>query len=573
MSSSITARVACFLSRGEEFLLKEDYAQALDSFENALAMAQQNQDPQTESVALQRLGTLHLIQDQPELAISLVEQAMAISLEEQNPYLLYDCHRQLAHIYKVLGDFELALKHFEIAESIRADILQTKAHPAIQYAYPSLLTADTGNLAVSDFAPSSSTIVLLFRTIVEHANIGVAIFQDGCVVYANNCLQDWLGYTHTELRQLAMTDLMAPSAYWSVLQCHWKRISDNDRDCHCEKQLLCKGGHAIDVEFNATAIDYRHRPAILAFVRDITQRKRVEFKLKQSEKQFRTLFNHMPIGLYRFAVDGRPIEVNPAMVHMLGFADRERFFEDYGLHADANRKLWLRYLRLAEATEGCEIKMTRQDGRDMWVRMSAKAVTDQESNDRFYEGSMEDISEIKMAFFALEELAVRDPLTHVYNRRHFFELANRELARAGRFKRPLSLVILDIDYFKAINDQHGHWAGDQVLRAAALRLQSNLRQSDILARYGGEEFVILMPETAQSQAWNGAERLRNVLSVSHIFEGDDEILVTASVGVTSWTPARQDRLPQMDELFKQADRALYQAKQAGRNQTIAYSSS
>jgi diguanylate cyclase (GGDEF)-like protein/PAS domain S-box-containing protein len=578
---AVTTQVACFLSSGEELLLKEDYTQALDLFENALAMAQQNQDLQAEALALQRLGTVHFMQNQPELAIAAVSQALDIASDQLNPYILYDCHRQLVQIHKALRDFEQSLHHFEIAESIRADILNNQPHPAIQHGYPeitaSAIAPGAGHplgltkLPGIESIQSPSTMMVLFRTIVEHANVGVGIFQDGYIVYANQRFQRWLGYSQEELRQLKMTDLMTPSAYWSVLQCHWKRIFEKTGGCHCEKKLLCKDGHHIDVEFNAAVIDYHHRPAILAFVRDITQRKQVELKLHQSEKQFRTLFNHMPIGLYRFASHGVPIEVNPAMAHMLGFANREAFLQDYALNAEQNSQQWRDHLLQAEQARGCELKLTRQDGRDIWVRMCAKAVSDPDDHQIFYEGSMEDISEIKAAYLALEELAVRDPLTHLYNRRHFFELASREMARAGRFKRPISLVMLDIDFFKAINDRYGHWLGDQVLQTAALGLQSNLRQSDILARYGGEEFVVLMPKTAQSQAWKGAERLRLILAASRATGEAGRIAMSASFGVTSWVPSKEGTFPDIDVLIRQADSALYRAKQAGRNQTVAHS--
>lgn len=565
---TLTTQAASFLTSGETFLLKKDYDQALNLFESALATAQQNQDLQAEALALQRMSTVHLMQSQLQLACSLVNQALEIALDQQNPYILYDCHRQLAQIHKRMQQFEQALVHFEIAESIREDILINQAHPALQYAYPALAQAIPDDLSTT---PTPTSLIFLFREIVEQANVGIIIFQDGCIIYGNQCFLNWLAYTEADLRQITLADLMTQTDCWSVLQCHWKRLDKQEKGCNCEKQLRGKDGRLIDVEFHATVIDYHHRPAILAFVRDITQQKQVESKLKQSEKQFRTLFNHMPIGLYRFTATGIPVEVNPAMAHMLGFSDRNAFIANHSCNADINQLQWQSDLQQAEEAKGCELKMTRQDGRSIWVRMTARAITDANGHTIFYEGSVEDISEIKAAHFALQELAVRDPLTHVYNRRHFFELASREMARASRFLRPITLLMLDVDHFKSINDNHGHLVGDQVLRRVVLRLQNNLRQSDILARYGGEEFIVLMPETTQLQGWNGAERLRKIIAHEPIEGGSGPLLVTASIGVTSWQPTLQDHTPECDELIKQADHALYSAKQAGRNQTQAYS--
>jgi diguanylate cyclase (GGDEF)-like protein len=168
---------------------------------------------------------------------------------------------------------------------------------------------------------------------------------------------------------------------------------------------------------------------------------------------------------------------------------------------------------------------------------------------------------------------MRDSLTHIYNRRHFIELASQELARSARFNRPVTLLIIDIDHFKSINDTYGHLAGDAVLRDIALRIKANLRQSDILARYGGEEFILMMPETDQTQAWSGAERLRQVIAATPFNSDSDPLSVTASVGLSCW-PATPDAkattsLPHINDLICKADLALYRAKHSGRNQIHA----
>jgi diguanylate cyclase (GGDEF)-like protein len=168
---------------------------------------------------------------------------------------------------------------------------------------------------------------------------------------------------------------------------------------------------------------------------------------------------------------------------------------------------------------------------------------------------------------------MRDSLTHLYNRRHFLDVASREIARSARFNRPISLLMIDIDHFKSINDTYGHLTGDAVLRDVAMRLRSNLRQSDILARYGGEEFILLMPETDQAQAWIGAERLRKLVTAVPFDSGSGPLTVTISIGLSCW-PASPDPkivapVPQINDLISRADQALYRAKQSGRNQTHA----
>ncbi|HWV18237.1 MAG TPA: GGDEF domain-containing protein [Rhodocyclaceae bacterium] len=161
---------------------------------------------------------------------------------------------------------------------------------------------------------------------------------------------------------------------------------------------------------------------------------------------------------------------------------------------------------------------------------------------------------------AVTRLARLDSLTEAYNRRTFIELAERELGRCRRHGRSISLLIFDLDYFKRINDTHGHMAGDEVLCRVKEVVEDCLRSADLLARYGGEEFVVLMPETDPAGALRLAERLR--LAIAAIpMQGD--MPVTASLGVAGTT--KVDEACTLDGLLDEADKALYAAKAAGRN--------
>lgn len=162
-------------------------------------------------------------------------------------------------------------------------------------------------------------------------------------------------------------------------------------------------------------------------------------------------------------------------------------------------------------------------------------------------------------------LANHDSLTRLFNRRQFFTLAEKEVERALRYKHALSLIMIDADNFKKINDAHGHLAGDKVLAEIARLCEESIRKVDIAARYGGEEFVLLLPETNQERAIAIAERLRKA-TASHRFQIDDSKIVTLtlSLGVTT---LRKDETG-IETLVQRADEALYNAKSAGRNQTI-----
>jgi diguanylate cyclase (GGDEF)-like protein len=158
-------------------------------------------------------------------------------------------------------------------------------------------------------------------------------------------------------------------------------------------------------------------------------------------------------------------------------------------------------------------------------------------------------------------LTTIDGLTQVYNKRYFVETLEREIGRAQRYRRDLSLIMFDIDHFKNINDTYGHLAGDYVLKQLAAVIKSRIRREDILARYGGEEFAIVLPEIDSYNAFQFAEKIRKLTEKAVFKFEDTEIPVTISIGVASLSPDVHD--PQ--EFIKLADQHLYEAKNNGRN--------
>ena len=161
------------------------------------------------------------------------------------------------------------------------------------------------------------------------------------------------------------------------------------------------------------------------------------------------------------------------------------------------------------------------------------------------------------------QLATHDALTELYNRRHFNELLEKEIARSLRHGRTLALAIVDLDHFKSVNDQHGHVAGDAVLRQFSEILRRLVRADDIAARIGGEEFAVVLPETALDDAREFAERLRQAVSTARFTPGGEQRRITVSVGVALLGGAANER----SSLMRAADRALYRAKDEGRNRT------
>jgi len=169
-------------------------------------------------------------------------------------------------------------------------------------------------------------------------------------------------------------------------------------------------------------------------------------------------------------------------------------------------------------------------------------------------------------FQSTQELAYVDPLTQVFNRRYFDQRFQKEIGRAQRYKRAMSVLMIDIDHFKKYNDRRGHLAGDNAIRQVTALLENNLRKADVVCRYGGEEFVVILPEIDLGQASKVAEKLRKAVMAS-VFPGEGKAgngRLTISIGVAAFP----ENGKHAEQILLRADQALYKAKNAGRNQVM-----
>lgn len=173
------------------------------------------------------------------------------------------------------------------------------------------------------------------------------------------------------------------------------------------------------------------------------------------------------------------------------------------------------------------------------------------------------IKKINFMYAQTKQMSVTDALTGLFNRRHFETEFDREYKRAKRYNNDLSLAIIDIDFFKKINDTYGHSCGDYVLKECAYLIAQNFRQTDTVFRYGGEEFAVILTETSSKTACVPLERLRRLFE-NHQFKYNGEVLkITLSIGVSSNTS-----FDMCIEMFDDADKAVYEAKNSGRNMVI-----
>ena len=174
------------------------------------------------------------------------------------------------------------------------------------------------------------------------------------------------------------------------------------------------------------------------------------------------------------------------------------------------------------------------------------------------------ILKLRAATRELERLAATDPLTGAFNRRRFLEVGNAELRRSKRYKHTFSVLMLDIDHFKAVNDTYGHGIGDTALKETVTAIQDAMREQDTLGRLGGEEFAVIVPETDTEDAAAVAERIRGSIAQIVIDTPDEPLSFTVSIGVSEC----DDDDDSVDDALTRADNALYDAKEQGRNRVV-----
>lgn len=282
-----------------------------------------------------------------------------------------------------------------------------------------------------------------------------------------------------------------------------------------------------------------------------------------SEEFFQTIFMQAGDGIFLIDEQGCILESNPRGCEILGYPHDELCgLPVMNLHpADEIDNIQKELARLPqEKIVTVESVFLRKDGSRIPVEITGRLL----SNNQII-GLLRDISERKIAEQVTQRLISTDPLTGLYNRRHFFAIVNAILAEAVRYGHPASLMLLDLDHFKTTNDTYGHMKGDLALQHLANSIRTITRASDVAARFGGDEFVIFLPQTDVEQALQTAERLRTHLAENPVPNIGVDLFLKLSIGIAG-IPASHE-VGSVDMLLERADHALYQAKQQGRNRT------
>ena len=289
----------------------------------------------------------------------------------------------------------------------------------------------------------------------------------------------------------------------------------------------------------------------------------ISYALNEIEHMYRNLQENLPVGIYRGSENGLLQTANSALIRMMGFDS----FED--LQNVSLKDVWVdteQRARMIERlrTEGSvldyEVCLRRKNGDELIASFDARGYFDAEGKLMYFDTIVQDITRRVQAKKELTRLARTDCLTGLFNRQYLMERFEEEIAKAKRYDRPLTAMLIDLDYFKAVNDTYGHLAGDAVLVSAVSSIAGILRETDFAGRYGGEEFCIVMPETDIYGAEGLAERLREAMEITrHKLPDGSTLSITCSIGVAEVSSGS------VKETIALADSALYSAKRSGRN--------
>ena len=303
-------------------------------------------------------------------------------------------------------------------------------------------------------------------------------------------------------------------------------------------------------------------------LRELEQRQQAESSLRRNESKLRGITDSSMDAIIMVDSSGRVNFWNPAAERMFGYTGEEALENDVHWliapqgQGDVLLKWITQSLVIGEGDPQNKVRemlLAHRSGYEIPVELSICPVCLDE--EWFVVGTVRDISERKEYERQLRELANYDGLTGVSNRRHFMDLAEREVARAERYRESLNLLMLDLDHFKEVNDTYGHQVGDTLLRELASLLAHSLRKSDILGRVGGEEFAILLPNTSEAGALQAGEKLRRNVELHEFDASRNRLFCTVSLGVGGGESLEYD----LNLLLARADEAMYQAKRVGRN--------
>jgi len=406
-----------------------------------------------------------------------------------------------------------------------------------------------------------------FRLSFEDAPVGKALVGfDGRVLEVNRAVGRILGLEPDRLIGTHVAELTHPEDLGAETELTRRAIAGEVDGFSLEKRFVRPTGAVVWANVNVSLVrDDQGQPLhLLLQVDDVTDRRAAESRSREAVARFEAAFTHAPIGMAIVELDGGLREANPGLCRMLALEpDLVRSINLAQLvHPDDVEDL---ERRLAELRDGhattlrAEVRIVAPDGRSLWTLLSAAVVTGEDGRPSYLVAQAEDVTERRVAESDLVHQTLHDPLTGLGNRLLLKDRLQAALSIVAEV--PFAVMFLDLDRFKSVNDTHGHDAGDALLVGVGERLRRIVRSADTVARLGGDEFAIIAQGVVDRRSAEAlAEKVRAALRAPFRV-GDLELVATASVGVV----VGSTEYATGDQLLRDADIAMYRAKDAGRD--------
>ena len=406
---------------------------------------------------------------------------------------------------------------------------------------------------------------------LEQLSACVIVIIDGELRYANAAALGLLqAESPDEVIGHAVTDFIHPLDVSRVLARIRRAQSEAVTNPATEFRIYTCRRRLLVLAMTSTHFEHDGQAGVLATFLDMSERAAMETRLRETDENFQRMMNTMQDVFYRTDAQGITRYVCPAVKNVLGYEAQEII----GLPAGAfypdpsEREALIAAIRQHGQVHDFPGRMRRKDGAIIDISISTHALFDEQGQYAGVEGIWRDITERKRMERELERLATYDTLTGLLNRRCIIEQLEQALkwCTHGRASRPLAVLLLDLDHFKRINDNHGHAVGDRVLRQFVDVVAAQKRGPEEFGRLGGEEFLLILRDADARSAQQVGERIRRAVEDANIaLKPGQTMRLTVSIGLAQARPT--DRTP--SDVLERADHALYQAKHRGRNRVCA----
>jgi diguanylate cyclase (GGDEF)-like protein/PAS domain S-box-containing protein len=408
----------------------------------------------------------------------------------------------------------------------------------------------------------------IHRWLTEQSLAGVGAVVAGRVVFANARLHEMLGYGPGELIGVPVEALVAQRDEVEMVKVILEQSEGGARDIKGAFGARKKDGTALPVEVYGNHRTLHGQPAAIGLFLDVTERAQAEEALRKSEERFALAASGSNDALWDWDVQGDRFAVSARWAEMIGFDPREIGDRPSDwmtrVHPDDRRRLWLHiseHFKSGEKKLEIEYRLQHRSGAWRWMLMRGASVRNERGEAVRLAGSQTDITARKHAEDQVRHDALHDALTGLPNRALFMDRLGQALARTrGRKESQFSVLFIDLDRFKVVNDSLGHLAGDELLIETGRRLLKSVRPEDTVARLGGDEFTVLLEDVPDAgEAARVSARIQRELAIPHLVS-NQEIVTTPSIGIAHGKP----EYATAEEILRDADLAMYRAKQRGR---------